>query len=72
MRYMRLTCTVNIGTVPERHTAIGRVGKREFSPFSLDIEKNGFSQAAKELGVTVVAYSPLGRGLISGRYLLCD
>jgi len=40
----------------------------EFSPFTLDIEKNGFAQAADEAGVSVVAYSPLGRGMVSGRY----
>lgn len=40
----------------------------ELSPFSLDIVKNGFAKAAKELGVAVVAYSPLGRGLVSGRF----
>jgi len=40
----------------------------EFSPFSLHIEKDGFAKVAKELGVAVVAYSPLGRGMVSGRY----
>ncbi|TDL15043.1 Aldo/keto reductase [Rickenella mellea] len=40
----------------------------EFSPFCLDIIKSGFLQAARELGVTIVAYSPLGKGMISGRY----
>ncbi|TDL15047.1 Aldo/keto reductase [Rickenella mellea] len=40
----------------------------EYSPFSLDIEKSGFVKVAEELGVAVVAYSPLGRGLVSGRY----
>jgi len=40
----------------------------EFSPFTLDIEKNGFAQAADEAGVSIVAYSPLGRGMASGKY----
>ncbi|KAJ7938319.1 NADP-dependent oxidoreductase domain-containing protein [Mycena leptocephala] len=40
----------------------------EFSPFELAIETSGFLDAANELGVAVVAYSPLGRGLITGRY----
>ncbi|KAI0266188.1 Aldo/keto reductase [Gloeopeniophorella convolvens] len=42
----------------------------EYSPFVLDIEdpKIAVLQAARELGVTVVAYSPLGRGLLTGQY----
>ncbi|KAF7968831.1 hypothetical protein HWV62_29238 [Athelia sp. TMB] len=40
----------------------------EFSPFSLDIEKNGLAAAADELGVAIVAYSPLGRGLVTGQH----
>jgi aryl-alcohol dehydrogenase-like predicted oxidoreductase len=42
----------------------------EYSPFTLDIEdpKVGVLAAARELGVAVVAYSPLGRGLLTGRY----
>ena len=41
----------------------------EYSPFTLDIEdpKIGLLQAARELGVKVVAYSPLGRGLLTGQ-----
>ncbi|KAI5830174.1 Aldo/keto reductase [Schizophyllum commune Tattone D] len=40
----------------------------EYSPFTLDIEDPniGLLQAARELGVKVVAYSPLGRGLLTG------
>ncbi|KAJ8473792.1 hypothetical protein ONZ51_g7660 [Trametes cubensis] len=42
----------------------------EYSPFTLDIEneKIGLLKTARELGVTIVAYSPLGRGLLTGRY----
>ncbi|KAJ7629480.1 NADP-dependent oxidoreductase domain-containing protein [Mycena polygramma] len=42
----------------------------EFSPFILDIEdpKIGLLATARELGVTIVAYSPLGRGLLTGQY----
>lgn len=39
----------------------------EYSPFDLDIEKNGFMDTVKETGVSVIAYSPLGRGLITGK-----
>ncbi|KAG0166873.1 hypothetical protein DFQ28_006810 [Apophysomyces sp. BC1034] len=38
----------------------------EYSPWSLDIEKNGLLEAARELGVTIVCYSPLGRGILTG------
>ncbi|KAJ7686766.1 Aldo/keto reductase [Mycena rosella] len=40
----------------------------EYSPFELSIETDGLLDAANETGVTVIAYSPLGRGLITGRY----
>ncbi|CAE6449140.1 hypothetical protein RSOLAG1IB_11122 [Rhizoctonia solani AG-1 IB] len=40
----------------------------EYSPFVLDIEQKGhLLDTARELGVTVVAYSPLGRGLLAGQ-----
>ncbi|KAF9031837.1 Aldo/keto reductase [Hymenopellis radicata] len=41
----------------------------EYSPFILDLEKPPFNllSTARELGVTVVAYSPLGRGLLTGQ-----
>ncbi|EJC99943.1 Aldo/keto reductase [Fomitiporia mediterranea MF3/22] len=57
-----------------RAKAVKGVGEKvvaaqiEFSPFTLDIEKDGFAKAAQELGVAIVVYSPLGRGLISGRF----
>jgi len=38
----------------------------EYSPWTLDIEHNGILQTCKENNVTVVAYSPLGRGMLSG------
>lgn len=40
----------------------------EYSPWSVDIEQNGLLLAARELGVAIVAYSPLGRGFLSGRF----
>lgn len=42
----------------------------EYSPFLLDIEdeKIGLLKTARELGVTIIAYSPLGRGILTGRY----
>ncbi|KAG7000011.1 Aldo-keto reductase yakc [Fusarium oxysporum f. sp. conglutinans] len=40
----------------------------EYSPFSMDIEdpEIGLLAACRELGVAVVAYSPLGRGFLTG------
>jgi aryl-alcohol dehydrogenase-like predicted oxidoreductase len=32
------------------------------------IESNGILAAARELGVTLIAYSPLGQGILSGRF----
>ncbi|KAI0063928.1 Aldo/keto reductase [Artomyces pyxidatus] len=42
----------------------------EYSPFTLDIEakENAVLQTARELGVAIIAYSPLGRGLLTGKY----
>ncbi|KDQ10667.1 hypothetical protein BOTBODRAFT_163531 [Botryobasidium botryosum FD-172 SS1] len=40
----------------------------EYSPFVFDIEKNGVLDTARELSIAVVAYSPLGRGLVTGQY----
>lgn len=33
-----------------------------------DIESNGVLEAAQELGVSIIAYSPLAQGLLTGRY----
>ncbi|KAJ7254985.1 Aldo/keto reductase [Mycena haematopus] len=42
----------------------------EYSPFTLDIEdpQIGLLAAARELGVKIVAYAVLGRGLLTGRF----
>ncbi|KAH8819765.1 NADP-dependent oxidoreductase domain-containing protein [Xylogone sp. PMI_703] len=39
----------------------------EYSPMAMDIEEAGLLDACRELGVAVVAYSPLGRGVFSGK-----
>ncbi|CAE6531992.1 unnamed protein product [Rhizoctonia solani] len=40
----------------------------EYSPFVLNIEqKEHLLETARELGVAVIAYSPLGRGLLTGQ-----
>ncbi|KAL2073838.1 hypothetical protein VTL71DRAFT_11164 [Oculimacula yallundae] len=42
----------------------------EYSPFCTDIEdpKIGLLETCRELGVATVAYSPLGRGMLTGAY----
>lgn len=43
----------------------------EYSPWVLDIENDvgtNMLSACQELGVTVFAYSPLGRGFLTGKY----
>jgi aryl-alcohol dehydrogenase-like predicted oxidoreductase len=44
----------------------------EYSPFTLDIEdpKLDLLRTARELGVTIVAYSPLGRGRVNPPIIL--
>ena len=41
----------------------------EYSPFSLDIERDeiGLLKTCRELGVAIVCYSPLGRGMLGGQ-----
>ncbi|MBN1798705.1 MAG: aldo/keto reductase [Spirochaetales bacterium] len=39
-----------------------------YSLLNRDIEKNGVLAAAKELGITIIAYSPLAQGLLSGKF----
>ena len=45
------------------------VNQVRYSLLSREIETNGVLETAKELGVTITAYTPLGRGLLSGKYL---
>ncbi|CAF0891043.1 unnamed protein product [Adineta steineri] len=41
----------------------------EYSPFSLDIEREeiGVLKTCEELGIAIVCYSPLGRGMLTGQ-----
>jgi aryl-alcohol dehydrogenase-like predicted oxidoreductase len=44
------------------------VVQMEYSPFTVDAEREGgIAGVCEELGVSFVAYSPLGRGMVSGR-----
>ncbi|KAK9470241.1 putative aldo-keto reductase [Dipodascopsis tothii] len=40
----------------------------EYSPFIQSAETSGLAAACRELGVAIVAYSPLGRGLLAGGF----
>lgn len=44
------------------------VNQVRYSLLSREIEKNGTYQTAKELGITILAYSPLAQGLLTGKY----
>jgi len=39
----------------------------EYSPWCTEIETNGLLATCRELGVSIVAYSPLGRGFLTGQ-----
>ena len=44
------------------------VNQVKYSLLSREIETNGILDTARELGVTIIAYTPLARGLLSGKY----
>lgn len=44
------------------------VNQVRYSLLSRQIERNGILETAKELGVTILAYSPLEQGLLTGKY----
>ncbi|MBE9190204.1 aldo/keto reductase [Gloeocapsopsis crepidinum LEGE 06123] len=58
----------------EAHELLARRGVRlavnqvRYSLITRQIETNGILDTAKELGITVLAYSPLAQGLLTGKY----
>src|SRR5919202_2785320 len=40
----------------------------EYSLFTRDVERNGILETCDELGIGFFAYSPLGRGMLTGRF----
>jgi len=65
---------VNANTIKKAH-AIHPISavEVEFSLWSTDILTNGVAQACGELGIPIVAYSPLGRGfLVRLHALVCS
>ena len=55
-----------------RASAVGKISavQIEYSPYALDIENPQIDllRTARELGVSIIAYSPLGRGMLTGSY----
>jgi aryl-alcohol dehydrogenase-like predicted oxidoreductase len=39
-----------------------------YSLLNRNVEKNGLLKACKELGVTLIAYSPIAKGVLTGKY----
>ncbi|KAH9951065.1 NADP-dependent oxidoreductase domain-containing protein [Amylocystis lapponica] len=68
VRYIGLS-EVSAATIRRAHTVhpIAAV-EVEYSPFNLEIEDSqiGVLSVCRELGITIVAYSPLGRGILTG------
>ena len=44
------------------------VNQMRYSLLHREIETNGVLETARELGITITAYTPLARGLLSGKY----
>jgi aryl-alcohol dehydrogenase-like predicted oxidoreductase len=52
----------------QKHGIPLAVNQVRYSLLDRSIEKNGILATAKELGVTIIAYTPLGSGLLTGKY----
>ncbi|GAA5839795.1 hypothetical protein JCM11251_001217 [Rhodosporidiobolus azoricus] len=54
----------------KKAAAIGKVDvvEIEYSPFCLDIERNGVLSTCKELNIPILAYSPLGAGFLGSNW----
>jgi aryl-alcohol dehydrogenase-like predicted oxidoreductase len=64
----------NAGQMRRAHAALQKrglplaVNQMEYSLLNRKIETDGVLETAKELGVTITAYTPLGYGLLTGKY----
>lgn len=64
----------NAAQLREAHQLLARrgvtlaVNQMRYSLITREIETNGVLDAAHELGVTILAYSPLAQGLLTGKY----
>jgi aryl-alcohol dehydrogenase-like predicted oxidoreductase len=64
----------NAARMRRAHAALAKrglplaVNQMHYSLLNRQIEKNGVLETARELGVTIIAYTPIERGLLSGKY----
>jgi aryl-alcohol dehydrogenase-like predicted oxidoreductase len=64
----------NVEQMRRAHAALAKhnlplaVNQVQYSLLHRDIETNGLLQAARDLGVTIVAWGPLGSGILTGKY----
>jgi aryl-alcohol dehydrogenase-like predicted oxidoreductase len=64
----------NADQMRQMHTALQARGiplasnQVEYSLYNRKVERNGVLEACRELGVTLIAYSPLGQGILTGKY----
>lgn len=64
----------NVEQMRRAHRALARrglplaVNQVEYSLLNRKIESNGLLDVAKELGVTIIAWAPLGSGLLTGKF----
>jgi aryl-alcohol dehydrogenase-like predicted oxidoreductase len=62
------------GSMRAAHAALAKRGvalasnQMQYSLLARGIERDGVMQAAKALGVTIIAYSPLASGVLTGKY----
>jgi aryl-alcohol dehydrogenase-like predicted oxidoreductase len=52
----------------EKHDIPLAVNQVQYSLLHRNIESDGLLEAARELGITIVAWSPLARGILSGKF----
>jgi len=67
VRYLGLS-EVSVGTLRKAH-AVARISsvQSEYSLWTRDPEQDGVLEACRELGIGFLAYSPLGRGFLTGQ-----
>lgn len=67
-------CNYDEGQMRLTHQVLSRRGIRlasnqvNYSLLNRNIEKNGLLKACRELGVTLIAYSPIAKGVLTGKY----